>query len=143
MGSKWGRDPLGWPENQSSTLLDVSAGSPDGKDDSPLLIGRTFSDLSAGVHITPIGLSRTVPAGMDIVVKRGSFPANIAPVAILNAPATNGAINAVFSFSVSATDADGDPLAYFWDFGDGVSEVIRSPKRTRGSGQANTPSNAP
>ena len=121
--NKWVANGVGirWAglKNQSSTLLDVSAGSPDGKDDSPLLIGRTFSDLSAGVHITPIGLSGTVPAGMDIVVKRGSFPANIAPVAILNAPATNGAINAVLSFSVSATDADGDALAYFWDFGDG------------------------
>lgn len=121
--NKWMTNGVGirWAEtkNQSSLLLDMTPGSPDSKDDSQLLFGRTFSDKTAGVHITPIGLSATVPVGVDIVINRGTFPTNIPPIARLEALATNGSVNSFFNFSVVASDANSDALAYSWDFGDG------------------------
>ena len=33
-------------------LLDTTPGSPFGKDDAPISLGRTFSDTEAGIHIT-------------------------------------------------------------------------------------------
>jgi hypothetical protein len=106
--------------NQRSLLLDTTPGSTDGKNDSALVIGRTLSDSLAGVHITPVGKGGTVPETLDVVVNLGVFPANLPPLVTVSASATVAGTGATLNFSAQASDANGDDLAYYWDFGDGT-----------------------
>jgi hypothetical protein len=115
LGIRWGRTG-----SQSSLLLDTTPGTADGKNDSALLIGRTFSDTAAGIHITPIAKGGTVPESLDVVVNIGRFSNNVPPEISLNVPVTNAAQNVSLTFTATATDPDGDVLAYSWDFGDGT-----------------------
>lgn len=111
---------LRWAQNgnQKSQLLDTTPGSPDGKTDSALVIGRTFADPDANIYITPIGKGGTVPESLDVVVNVGLFPSNQPPELSITASATNVATGEGVDFSAAATDADGDALAYYWEFGD-------------------------
>src|SRR6185503_9627798 len=62
----------------------------------------------------------TTPESLDIVVNLGQFPGNVAPTATVNPSATSAAVGATLTFSAAASDANGDVLAYYWDFGDGT-----------------------
>ena len=125
--NKWLMNGAGlrWAEafNESSLLLDTTpASNPNiftNKYDSPLVIGRTFSDTELGLHITPIGKGGTVPESLDVVVYKGAFPTNLPPTLTLTAPVTTAAIGGILTFSVTANDPNGDALAYYWDFGNG------------------------
>ncbi|MEQ1858582.1 MAG: Calx-beta domain-containing protein [Chthoniobacteraceae bacterium] len=119
--SAWGQnlDTTTAGSNRGGQFLDTTPGSADGKNDGPVVIGRTFSDRESGVHITPIAKGGTTPESIDVVVNTGDFPGNNAPVInSLMADTTTPAVNGTVSFTVDATDADSDTLAYFWDFGD-------------------------
>ena len=101
-----------------SWLLDTTPGSNDGRDDGALLPGKTYSDSTAGVHITTLATGGAEPDNwIDVQVNLGSFGGNRAPTATLSGPATADARENV-TFTVSGSDADGDELAYYWDFGD-------------------------
>ena len=107
------------PSAGGSHLLDTTPGSPDGKTDAPIPIGRTFSDVESGVHITPIAKNTTTsPTSVDVVVNLGTFAGNSAPVVTVAASATSVAVSTNVTFTATATDADGDVLSYAWDFGD-------------------------
>lgn len=119
--SSWGQsvDNSIVGSNRGGQFLDTTPGSADGKNDGPVVIGRTFSDHESGVHITPVAKGGTTPESMDVVVNVGDFPGNSAPVInLLTASTTTPAANQAVTFTVDATDPDGDPLAYFWDYGD-------------------------
>ena len=105
--------------NQKSELLDTTPGSTDLKNDSAIVIGRTFSDTLSGIHITPIGKGGTSPESLDVVVNVGTFPGNLPPTVDFSASATNVGTGAVLAFNATAFDPNGDDLAYYWDFGDG------------------------
>ncbi len=102
----------------SSQLLDMNPGSSAGKDDHSLVIGRTFSDTSLGLHVTPTGKGHTYPESIDVVVNIGTFPANLPPVCVVNAGSLTASVGQSVSFTATATDPNGDTLAYFWDFDD-------------------------
>ena len=112
---------LRWAGNNAtnSLLLDATPGTAGLFQDSPLLIGRTFTDSCLDLHITPIGKGGTEPESLDVVVNRGPFPGNIAPVISIAASTTNTTSNTVVTLQATASDANGDALAYYWDYGDG------------------------
>lgn len=104
---------------RQSQLLDTTPGSPDGKSDSALVVGRTFSDLAAGIHVTPIRRIDSDPPSLEVVVNRGRFPDNVPPAVSVRASALTVGLNAPVTFSATAADPNGDALAYGWEFGDG------------------------
>ena len=120
------------PSAGGSHLLDTTPGSPDGKNDAPISIGRTFSDLESGIHITPIAKNTTTsPTSVDVVVNLGTFAGNSAPVVSIGASATSVAISTNVTFTATATDADGDVLSYAWDFGDKSFSTTNAPVATK------------
>jgi hypothetical protein len=120
--NKWLMNGIGlrWAQsgNQSTLLLDTTPGSFDDKDDAAIVFGRTFSDVPAGIHITPLDTVGTNPVSVRVMVNRGSFPTNLPPTLSLAASATNVSSGALVNFLAAANDANGDALAYSWDFGD-------------------------
>ena len=123
---------LGWkfPGGGGSNwqLIDTTPGSPFGKDDSPVSLGRTFSDTEAGIHITTIAVNSatpTQPKSVDVVVNLGTFPSNHPPTLALASSAVVVPLNVPVTFTATANDADGDALAYSWQhFGDSNYRTI-------------------
>jgi hypothetical protein len=101
----------------SSQLLDMTPGDGN-RNNSTLIIGRTLSDSFAGIHFTPIAKAGTTPEAIDVVINLGTFPGNRAPTVSLNASATTVTTTDVVTFAATASDPDGDALAYAWDFDD-------------------------
>jgi len=96
------------PDSEPTTTADA--------EDAPLLMGRTFSD--SDIHITPIGLGGAAPdEWLDVHIEFGPFPGNQAPSATIDGPTSVPARSTVV-YTASATDPDGDTLAYFWDSND-------------------------
>lgn len=99
-------------------LLDTTPVSSSDRDDAAISMGRTYSDTTAGVHITPTAKGGSgAEAWLDVNVQFGSFPGNVAPTASIGGPTTANARNTV-TFTATAADGNGDTLAYSWDFGD-------------------------
>lgn len=101
-------------------LLDTTQGSANGKNDGGIAIGRTYSDLEADMHFTVLSKNLTTPPSLDIAYNRGPFPGNAAPTVTLSPSATTIAVNGSVTFTATASDANGDALAYEWLFDDGV-----------------------
>jgi PKD repeat protein len=91
-----------------------------------LLVGQTLADDKSGIYITPIAKNSTTPTSMDLVVNLGDFSSQpvptIQPLAAVPAPDAKGnyMANAAVTFTATANDSAGNPLAYFWDFNDGT-----------------------
>lgn len=95
--------------------------------DCPLAIGRTLAAAVSGIFITPIAKGGTSPESMDVVVNLGFFPGNQPPIlSSINPSQTNVPPGTQVTFSASASDANGDSLAYYWDFGNGAFASVNS-----------------
>ena len=112
----------GRSRSASTILLDMTPGSsPDfdrEREDAALVVGRTYSDTSAKVHITPIRVIAGTINELEINVNLGDFPGNGAPQVKITASATQVNVNTPVIFNAQATDPDGDSLAFYWDFAD-------------------------
>lgn len=86
--------------------------------DAPLAIGRTYSDAEANLHVTPVKKGGTAPESLDVVVNFGPFPGNVAPTASISPATVTVAAGVAQALSVSAADANGDALSYYWEFDD-------------------------
>jgi len=103
-----------------SWLIDTTPGSTNGKNDAPITLGRTYSDSSSDVHITPIAVGGSTPTEyIDVVINFGPFPGNSAPSGSIYGPSTTDARQLVL-FSARVTDSDADAMAFAWDMGDGT-----------------------
>ncbi len=137
---------LGWryPNGSGGNLqrIDTTPGSPFGKDDAAISLGRTFSDTDSGIHITTVAVnSNTTPKSVDVQVHMGQFPANQRPTLALAASAEVVPTGATVTFTATSTDGDGDELAYSWQhFGDTNYKVVEpnSPTITRAFPTAGT-----
>jgi 6-phosphogluconolactonase (cycloisomerase 2 family) len=109
-------------------LLDMTPNSASGDADaldSPLLIGRTFSDTTAGIHITPVAKDDAFPGSVDVVVNLGQFSNNRSPNASFYATRSQVFVGETVSFADMSSDPDLDALANFWTFGDGTWQTNR------------------
>jgi hypothetical protein len=105
----------------NTLLLDTTPGTPQGKQDPSILVGRTFSDRCIDVHITPVAKVGTTPDALDVVINRGPFPGNVPPTIAVSASATDVSVGSPVTLQAVASDPNGDTLAYFWDFGDAAN----------------------
>ena len=108
----------GFGGNQRTQLLDVTPGSPDGRNDSALLAGQTFSDPLHGIHLTVLNRGGASPPWVDLTLNRGAFPENVPPTLTLQSDLSVVAVGAPVQFQATAQDGNGDDLAYHWEFGD-------------------------
>jgi regulation of enolase protein 1 (concanavalin A-like superfamily) len=124
---------LGWrfPSGGGNNiqLIDTTPGSPAGnnsKDDAPISLGTTFSDYESGIHLTAVNVN-TSPRYVDVMVNLGQFPTNQAPTLALAASSDFVPVGATVTFTATASDPDGDPLAYGWQhFGDSNYTVVEA-----------------
>jgi len=128
-GNPWAENGLmlnwsPWLGSDGGTqLIDTTPGSPDvdglSRSDAAVVVGRTFNDLAAGVHITPLqrGSSGTDP-WIECQVNLGAFPSNHPPQLQLETDLTNVPPGGLVHFHATASDPDGDTLAYAWTFDD-------------------------
>ncbi len=123
---------LGWKYSggggNNIQLIDTTPGSSFGKTDSPISLGRTFSDTGAGIHLTTLAVhpaTASEPKSVDVQVHFGDFPTNQAPTLALSVSASVVPVNVPVTFTATATDSDGDALAYSWQhFGDSAYRTI-------------------
>ena len=108
----------GGPGAENTLLIDTTPGTIVARDDAPVLIGRTFSDRCLDLHITPIRKVGTSPQALDVVINRGPFTTNLPPTLSISASSTVVATGAVVTLTATASDPNGDTLAYHWDFND-------------------------
>lgn len=104
-------------------LIDTTNGSPFAKSDAPISIGATFSDTESGIHITTVAAS-DVPRYMDVQVNLGSFPTNQPPTMTLAASADVIPLNGTVTFTATASDPDGDPLAFNWQHFGSSTQIV-------------------
>ena len=136
---------LGWKYSSGGgsniQLLDTTPGSPYGKDDAAIALGSTFGDTEAGIFLTTVGVSSTTPKYIDVVVNIGDFAGNHPPTMTLTSSADVVPTGATVTFTATASDADGDTLAYQWQhWGDTNIRLVspNSPSITRTFSTAGT-----
>ena len=112
---------------QQPLLLDMRPDTPE-KTDAVLPIGKTFSDTAAGIHITPVARGTDLDGvnWIDVTVNRGAVSGNLSPTANISGTNANPAINVSVNFTCTASDPNGDTLAYFWDWGNGTTTATNS-----------------
>ncbi|HVJ46341.1 MAG TPA: PKD domain-containing protein [Luteolibacter sp.] len=102
-------------------LLDTIPSTSGDVSDAGLTLGRTYSDTTTGVHVTPLSRGGSVPDEyIDVRVNIGSFSGNGSPSASAISGASTVAARTASVFSVSATDPNSDTLAYAWNTADGA-----------------------
>ncbi|MCK5902700.1 MAG: PKD domain-containing protein, partial [Cocleimonas sp.] len=112
------------PKSLKSWLIDTTPGSftdnKKDKDDASVILGRTYSDTIAGIHITPTAIGGSASdEWIELQINLGAFKNNQPPSVTLS-KVKAVTVRKEISFTANATDTNGDPLAYQWDFGDGV-----------------------
>lgn len=144
--SQWGTSGETTPtgSNSGTQVLDVATARTGAEKladpfiNAALTIGRTYTDETAGVHVTP--LAKRPDGGLDVRINFFNG-ANQAPSASIDASTDSVSIGAPpalsepVTFTAAASDADSDALAYAWDFGDGTfvdnGGVLNSPTVTK------------
>ncbi len=117
---------------QSDQLLDMNPLGSGGSGDASLIIGRSFFDPGQGMTVTPIARGGISPDDyLDVVVNFSNPSANSAPVAVLTASNFSPGIGASVTLNATASDPDGDALAYSWDFDDGNVSTNNNPSQTK------------
>jgi hypothetical protein len=133
--------------SNGSNRIDTTPHSRQGNDDrndSSIKIGRTYSEPAGlnnnpdGFHITPVLRGSTEVNGqthewIEVVIHYDAQTgANQPPTASFGTTMIEGVEPGVpYELTVTASDPDGDPLAFDWDFGDDTYNLVNSPTQTK------------
>jgi hypothetical protein len=115
--------------NNEEDLLNMNPNSPEGVGDAPLVIGHTFSDMEAGIYITPFRINCTNPPSIDVFVNVKTFPPDRRLRLGMRASAQAVGNGESVDFEADAGSSDLAPLLYSWDFGDGTFDCGRAKVR--------------
>ena len=116
--------------NTTSYLQDMTPGSksysgyvPDDLIDSPLTLGDTYYDSSSDLYITPLTIGGSSPNfWIDVQVNYGVFNENASPsVGSITVP-SDMEVGKLAIISVTASDSDGDTLAFYWELDDNTAK---------------------
>ncbi|MCC5846518.1 MAG: immunoglobulin domain-containing protein [Verrucomicrobia bacterium] len=131
--------------NRIDTTPFSRPGSED-RNDSSIKIGRTYSEgpnvngtqMYGGFHITPVLRGSTVVNGqthewIEVVVNyENDIQNNQPPTASFPQTLLTGVEPGVpYELTVTASDPDGDSLAFDWDFGDDTYNIVNSGTQTK------------
>lgn len=107
------------PGQTRSWLVDTTPATSGEKSDAPIKLGSTFADATSNAFITPLATGGSGSnAYLDVRVNFGPFPGNGAPTAgAVSGPSTMAARSSAI-FTITASDPNGDTLAYAWNTGD-------------------------
>jgi len=89
------------------------------KEDAALKIGQTFVDPTHFLYVTPVAHGGTPPDEWLDVRVEFTVAGNHDPNVVLQFPSNPIPLRSEVAFSATASDPDGDPLTYVWDFGNG------------------------
>jgi hypothetical protein len=116
-------------------FVDNTPQSMNGVQDGGLVLGRTYADPQFGLYVTPIDKQGGTPAGtpatITLRVNSGSFPGNHPPTVSLTPSSATAAVNQIVTLSATASDVDGDALAYSWDWGDFTYDGVNAASATK------------
>lgn len=86
--------------------------------------GRTFADVRSSVYITVVASGEEGGGRWaDVAVSSGLAMTNRSPTVTLRASILNAGLDEPVSLTATAADADGDLLAWRWEFGDGTAST--------------------
>ncbi len=131
-----------------SSRIDTTPGSSQTDDvaDSSVKIGRTYSEgpgvngtqMYGGFHVTPTARGADTVNGqthewIDVVINyQNAISGNQAPTAAFAQTEYTGATaGSPFVIAATASDPNGDALAYDWNFGDGTTSILSSASQTK------------
>lgn len=104
-----------------SHLLDTTPGSAYGRQDAAIAIGRTYVDNESKIYITPVSRGGSgTNSWFDVVVHSGVAANNHTPEFTLTVSTNYVRPGGNVDLLATATDADGDALAYYWTLEDGT-----------------------
>jgi fibronectin type 3 domain-containing protein len=133
--------------SNGSNRIDTTPGSRPGaadRNDSSIKIGRTYSEPAGlnnnadGFHITPVLRGSTEVNGqthewIEVVINYDSqIQNNQPPTASFPTTLITDALPGVpYTLTVTASDPNGDTLAFDWDFGDDTYNILNSGTQTK------------
>jgi hypothetical protein len=142
LGTKPDSTAFGFTTPMDDALLDMRMDTIDNFDDAPLLLGRSYSDYDADVHITPIAKGGTTPMDyLDVVVNIGTVDSGEAkaPNFTLNISNQFPEIGETVAISILPEDGLLHKYSYAWYLNENPlaePEYLNQPTITRSFSEA-------
>ena len=116
-----------WSQSGGAELLDATPATAT-LNDAAVVIGRTFSDALAGIHITPLarGATGTDP-WLDVRINLATGTPNMPCCLKVEVEPANAAPGQLVRFHATVADRDDNSFAYAWSFDDGTFSTNNQP----------------
>jgi hypothetical protein len=119
-----------WLRSAGSQAVMVDFHSGGGQDNHSIQPGETFSDTAGQVHLTNLGHGGVEPNEyLDVMINRGDFSSNQAPVPTWNAP-DSAAPGEPITVTVASNDPDGDEVVCKWSPSNPSPDAISATTKT-------------
>jgi hypothetical protein len=115
-----------WSATTGSGLVDTQPAT-ESRLDAPVVIGRTFSDRIAGVHITPLARGATGPEQwIEVRINLDDGVRNIPCCLKVEVEPANAEPGHLVRLHATVADRDDNSFAYAWSFDDGTFSTNNS-----------------